>query len=181
MKIVSSLSFIFLAILSGSQSFAMGHHAPSAPLTTVEKVNLVRYLGKWYEIARLEQFFEKGCVGATADYSLADDGKIKVLNTCHMKSCDGKIKVANGIARVVDTLNNSKLKVSFFWPFEGDYWIMKLGQDYEYAVVGSPDRKSMWILSRTPQITDALFAEIKTEFAAKDFDTEALVQTPCNN
>jgi apolipoprotein D and lipocalin family protein len=163
-----------------SSAFAMGSAHHEAPLSTVEKVNLNNYTGQWFEIARIPQIFEKNCQGAIAEYTLLQDGKIEVLNTCRKFSCEGRAKVAKGIARVVDDVNFSKLKVSFFWPFEGDYWILKLGENYEYAVVGSPDRKSLWLLSRTPKLSQTFIDEIKAEFAAQGFNTAVMEQpTSC--
>lgn len=122
------------------------------PLKTVDHVDLNRYLGKWYEIARLPNRFEKKCQrDITAEYSL-DGKKILVHNSCIQQ--DGKVKVAEGKAKVVDDVTNAKLKVTFFWPFYGDYWIIGLDPEYRWAIVGEPGRKYMWILSRTPHITD---------------------------
>jgi apolipoprotein D and lipocalin family protein len=105
---------------------------------------------------------------------LTKDGTVSVLNECKK---DGKAKQAKGRAKVVDKVTGAKLKVTFFWPFYGNYWIIKLGNNYEYAVVGTPDRKYLWILSRTPQMDEELFSEI-TDFAkAKGFDVERLMRT----
>jgi apolipoprotein D and lipocalin family protein len=143
-------------------------------LEVVPHVELEKYLGKWYEIAHLPAKFQEGCSETTATYTLLKDGNISVLNTCKRK---GKVKTAKGKAKVVDTATGAKLKVTFFWPFYGDYWIIKLGNNYEYSVVGTPDRKYLWILSRTPQIDDALFSEL-TEFAkSKGFDITRLMKT----
>jgi apolipoprotein D and lipocalin family protein len=132
-----------------------------APLQTVPKVDLNRYLGVWYEIATIPQRFQKGCTGVTAVYSLRPDGKIDVLNQCHQDSLNGKFKQAHGKAWVVDKQTNAKLKVQFFWPFSGDYWIIELDSaGYQYAVVGHPARKYLWILSRTPQMDEALYQEL---------------------
>ena len=106
-------------------------------LKTVQYVDLERYLGKWYEIAKYPVVFEKNLVAVTATYSIRDDGKIKVTNAGRKKTLDGKEKIAVGKAWVIDKKTNAKLKVQFFWPFSGDYWIIELGKDYEYAVVGS--------------------------------------------
>jgi apolipoprotein D and lipocalin family protein len=107
-------------------------------LEVVSHVELQKYLGKWYEIARLPAKFQEGCNETTATYSLLANGDISVLNECKK---NGKIKLARGKAKVVDKTTNAKLKVTFFWPFYGDYWILKLGDNYEYSVVGTPDRK----------------------------------------
>ena len=139
-------------------------------LQTVERVELCRYLGKWYEIARLPNSFQKGCSGSAAEYSLRDDGDIQVINTCHDKN-DGHLRQAKGKAWVVDTASNAKLKVSFFWPFRGDYWIIELGAEYDYAVVGTPDRKYLWILSRTPSMSDDIYSAILKRAAKQGFDT----------
>ncbi len=143
-------------------------------LEVVPRVDLEKYLGKWYEIAHLPAKFQDGCSETTATYTLNDDGTISVRNECIR---NGKPKTAKGKAKVVDQSTRAKLKVTFFWPFYGDYWIVKLGSNYEYSVVGTPDRKYLWILSRTPQMDEKLFSEL-TEFAkSKGFDTMRLIRT----
>jgi apolipoprotein D and lipocalin family protein len=96
------------------------------------------------------------------------------LNEC---TKNGKYKKAKGKAKVVDTASGAKLKVTFFWPFYGDYWIIKLGQDYTYAVVGTPDRNYLWILSRTPQMDESLFSELIEFVNGKGFNTANLIKT----
>ena len=147
------------------------------PLKTVDFVDLSRYVGKWYEIARYPNKFQEGCVGSKATYILSDDGKIKVINECYNKSFSGKIRSAVGKAWVVDQETNSKLKVSFFWPFSGDYWIIDLGKNYEYAVIGHPDRKYLWILSRTPSMDENLYQAILIMLRGQEYDTEKLIRT----
>jgi apolipoprotein D and lipocalin family protein len=143
-------------------------------LEVVPHVELEKYLGKWYEIAHLPAKFQEGCSETTATYTLLKDGNVSVLNTCKR---NGKVKTAKGKAKVVDKATGAKLKVTFFWPFYGDYWIIKLGKDYEYSVVGTPNLKYLWILSRTPRMDSELFSEI-TEFAKlKGFDTDRLIVT----
>ncbi len=178
MKITHILIGI-IVLLHTSAAFAMGK--PSLPpVEVVKNVDLNRYLGKWYEIARLPQIFERDCVGVTAEYSLRSDGKIIVNNTCRKSSCDSPGKSALGVARVVDSQNNSKLKVSFFWPFEGDYWILDLDPKYQYAVVGSPDRKSFWILSRTPTMANEFVDWLIALFQESGFDLSKIIKTqPC--
>lgn len=146
------------------------------PLEVVEEVNLGRYAGRWYEIARYPNAFEGGCVGVTAEYTPLDDGRIEVVNTCFESSLDGPSREIRGSARVVDATGNAKLKVTFFWPFEGDYWIIELGEDYEYAVVGEPSRSLLWILSRTPQMDEALYESILARLPEAGYDPERLVR-----
>lgn len=119
-------------------------------ISTVASVDLTRYSGRWYEIARYENRFEKGCVGASADYEL-EEGYIKVINRCYDRQ-GVMIDQAEGKAYPVDGSGNAKLKVTFFWPFYGDYWILMLAEDYRYSVVGDPKRKYLWILARTPEL-----------------------------
>jgi apolipoprotein D and lipocalin family protein len=143
------------------------------PLESVPKVDLSRYTGRWFEIARYPNRFERKCdSNAMATYSLRSDGKISVVNTC--KTREGKLTQSNGWAQVVDQKTSSKLKVTFFWPFFGDYWIIDLSPSYEYAVIGEPSRKYLWILSRTAKMNDKLYAEITGRLAAKGYDATKL-------
>ena len=151
--------------------------AADAPLQTVPSVDLARYAGTWYEIASYPQRFQKGCTGTTATYTLRADGKVEVLNRCARDSLNGRVTVARGRARVVDKGTNAKLKVSFFRPFWGDYWIIDLGRDYEYAVVGHPGRKYLWILSRTPVMDTVVYEGILERLRAQGYDTARLVRT----
>lgn len=144
------------------------------PLEVVPYVELNKYLGKWYEIAHLPFRFENGCTDITATYSLSKDGNVSVLNECLR---DGKLKQANGKAKVVDKNSGAKLKVTFFWPFSADYWIIDLGNDYDYAVVGTPNRKYLWILSRSPQMDDNLFSQLVESVKSKGFDINKLIKT----
>jgi apolipoprotein D and lipocalin family protein len=145
------------------------------PLDVVDRVDLDRYVGRWYEIARYPNSFERDCVGVTADYSLRDDGRIDVINTCFESTLDGPERVIEGSARVADPTTNAKLRVTFFWPFEGDYWIIGLDEDYEYAVVGEPSRSFLWILSRTPQMDDETYAGIVESLPAFGYDPDQLI------
>ena len=151
-----------------------GCGALNPPLATVEKVELGRYTGRWYEIARYPNSFESGCVGVTADYALRQDGRISVLNTCIEGDLDGNVRTIEGVARVVDPSTNAKLAVSFFGPFEGDYWILELGEDYEYAVVGEPSRSFLWILAREPTLDQTLYEGILGRLPDNGYDPEGL-------
>ena len=143
-------------------------------LEVVPHVELRRYLGKWYEIAHLPARFQEGCTDTTATYNLSEDGSISVLNECRR---NGKVKQAKGKAKVVDKNSGAKLKVTFFWPFYGDYWIINLGKDYEYAVVGTPNRKYLWILSRNPHMDDKLYSELTESAKSQGFEVENLIKT----
>ncbi|MFA6032525.1 MAG: lipocalin family protein [Myxococcota bacterium] len=150
--------------------------ADTKPLETVPKVDLKRYLGKWYEIARNPAFFQKNCYASTAEYSLREDGDIKVVNSCHKGSPDGKLKVSEGKAWVTDKETGAKLKVMFVWPFSGKYWVIDLGTEYEYAVVGEPKRNYLWILSRTPAMDPAVYNGLLERLKAQGYDTSKLIR-----
>ena len=167
--------FVFLSLLLSSCATMNGTNMK--PLETVKNVDLGRYTGQWYEIARYEHRFQKGCVGSKATYSLRDDGKITVVNECYDKSFSGKLRSVKGKAWVVDKETNARLKVSFFWPFAGDYWIIDLGENYDYAVVGHPGRKYLWILSRTPEMDENTYNEILTRLENQDYDTTKLLKS----
>lgn len=146
-------------------------------LETVAWVDLDRYLGTWYEIASFPAWFQKNCTAVTADYSLRDDGLIKVVNSCRKGSLDGKLKQSTGRAKVVDPETNSKLKVSFFGPFWGDYWIIDLDPDYRWAVVGVPNRKYLWILSRSPVMDPETLNAIVGRLTESGYDMSKLNMT----
>jgi apolipoprotein D and lipocalin family protein len=135
------------SLLSGCASGPVGNTAVPEPAKAVE---LDRYVGRWYELARYENRFERGCEGVTAEYTARPDGSIDVVNTCREGSTGGKASEAEGHATVVPGSNGTKLKVSFFWPFYGDYWVLDRGDDYDWAIVGEPEGEFLWILSRDP-------------------------------
>jgi apolipoprotein D and lipocalin family protein len=146
-----------------------------APLDVVKKVNILKYTGKWYEIAHLPFKYQEGCNCTTAEYSIIDSTTIRVINKC-MK--DGEVDDATGKAFVVEGSNNAKLRVQFFWPFRGDYWIIDLDEkDYQYAVVGTPSRENLWLLSRTKQMDTQLLNSLIEKCKAKGFDTSKLIMT----
>ncbi|MCU0607279.1 MAG: lipocalin family protein [Candidatus Edwardsbacteria bacterium] len=162
--------------------FIMGHamSAEQKTLQVVPQVDLARYLGKWYEIATIPMRFQKGCTGVTATYTLRPDGDITVLNECRKDSLAGKYKSVTGKAWVVDTATNAKLKVRFFWPFSGDYWVIELDStDYQYAVVGHPNRKYLWILSRRPQMDGARYEDLLARIRdVHGYDLSGIKKTP---
>lgn len=143
-------------------------------LKTVSHVDIKRYSGKWYEIASLPQRFQRGCNCTTAEYTLTDKGYIIVYNQCHKGSPSGKISSIKGKAFPVKGSNNAKLKVQFFWPFRGDYWIIDLADDYSYAVVGTQNRNYLWILSRTPAMEKQVLDNILIRIKENGFDAGRL-------
>lgn len=146
-----------------------------APLETAQNVDLEKYLGKWYEVARLPFREESGCRNTSAEYSKNDDGSIRVFNKC--LKADGETEDVEGKAEVVDKTTNAKLKVTFFWPFSGDYWILHVDENYQYALVGTPSREYMWILSRTPQLDDVVKNQLVEIAQSRGFDTTKLIYT----
>ncbi len=154
-----------------------------APMRTVDHVDLDRYVGTWYEIARLPNRFQKMCVGdVTAEYSLRDDGRIDVVNRCVNKS--GETKSAKGIARVVDETSRAKLEVRFapailsFLPMVwGDYWILDLAPDYSHVVVGEPSRKYLWVLARKRALPVATYEEILALIRSQGYEPAKLIET----
>ncbi len=146
-------------------------------LTTVPNVDLEKYAGKWYEIARLPNSFEKGLVCCTAEYSLRPDGKISVNNRGVRDDGSGKVSSIKGKAWVPDPTEPGRLKVQFFWPFAAGYYIFHLDQEnYQYVLVGNPSRKYLWILARTPEIDDMLYQELVEVAAKNDFNTGILLK-----
>lgn len=166
------MKLLILVIFMGLSLFALSE---AEPLPTVSNVDLTRYVGKWYEVARYPNRFEKDCVSdVTAEYA-QQDGKISVVNTC--RKADGLNKQSKGTAKVVDSKTNAKLKVTFFWPFYGSYWIIDLAPDYSYAVVGEPSRKYLWILSRTPALEGGTQQKIHGRLRELGYDPAKLIET----
>ena len=149
----------------------------SQVLQTVPNVDLKKYSGKWFEIASYPQRFQKGCHCTTAEYTLSDKDYVVVENRCNKDSVTGKQAYIKGKAFVEKNSGNAKLKVQFFWPFRAKYWIIDLADDYSYAVVSHPNKKYLWILSRTPKMNDALYNEILSRLKAKGFDLSKLQVT----
>lgn len=155
---------------------SLSAHAALPELKTVSGVDLVRYQGLWYEIASIPASFQKKCVAnVTAEYRLLSNGLVEVLNSCEL--ANGEKNVAEGRAKVVDTSSNSKLKVTFvqlikwIFAFGGDYWIIDLDENYQYVVVGHPERTFGWILSRTPRLSDETLREIQARLEEQGYDS----------
>jgi apolipoprotein D and lipocalin family protein len=134
--------------LSACATLSRGPVGNSVVPQPAKPVELARYLGLWYEFARYENGFEKDCEAVTATYSQRDDGKIGVRNACRKGSIDGAEKIANGKAKIVPDSGGAKLKVSFFGPFYGEYWVLDHADDYSWSIVGEPSGRYLWILTR---------------------------------
>jgi apolipoprotein D and lipocalin family protein len=161
-----------ITLLTSCVSYQHGSEFPA--LHTVDKVDLNQYVGLWYEIGRYPNSFQKRCRDSTAIYTARPDGKIDVLNSCRDEQND-RLREAKGYAWVVDSTTNARLKVSFFWPFRGDYWIIDLDRDYTYAVVGTPNRKYLWILSRTPTMHPDILEQILQNIEKQGFSRANLL------
>ncbi len=148
------------------------------PLEVVERVDIERYMGTWYEIAKYPNRFESGCFGVTAEYTLRPDGAVTVHNVCRAEDGKSVSRTITGFATVADRETNAKLTVYFFFPFGAPYWIIELDEDYRYAVVGDPSRSFLWILSRTPTLDDETYGQILQRLPAKGYDPERLELMP---
>lgn len=172
MKPIIPLSAMLISlILSGCAS--------RLPLATVSSVDLQRYSGRWYEIAKYPNWFQKGCAGDTmADYTIQTDGTVQVINRC--LRTDGRSREVRGVAKVVPNTGNARLKVRFGWsPVAGDYWIIGLDdKNYSWALVGHPSRKFLWILAREPQLPAVTYQEIIALAEKKGFQPERIVLSP---
>jgi len=163
---------VLVFLLAGCRATAPA----TPPPATVERVDLERYSGRWYEIAKIPHSFQRQCVRDTsADYARKTDGTIAVVNRC--RKADGTFDEARAIARITDPVSNAKLEVSFFsvlgWrPVWGDYWILALGPDYDFAIVGEGTRRYGWILSRTPVLPDATRALLDQRLRALGYSPE---------
>lgn len=149
----------------------VGNTSVPEPTKTVE---LDRYLGRWFELARYENSFETGCESVTADYSLREDGTVEVINSCRKGSVGGTKKSAEGHAKIVPGSGNAKLKVSFFGPFYGDYWVLDHAADYTWSIVGEPSGRYLWILTRRASPSDQTRKMLLNKARALGYDVEML-------
>ncbi|MFZ4542291.1 MAG: lipocalin family protein [Rickettsiales bacterium] len=170
MKVLNAL--VICSLLSGCYGGPVGNaHVPQP----AKAIDLTQYLGRWFEIARYENGFEKGCEGVTADYTAREDGLIGILNTCRKDTLDGVVSTADGKAKIVEGSNNAKLKVSFFGPFYvGDYWVLDRADDYSWSIVGEPSGRYLWILSRKPVLADKQMGMLITKVKAMGYDTSLI-------
>ena len=172
MTLKTILPFIAAGLLAAcSPSGPVGNASVPQP---AKKVEFKRYGGRWFELGRYENRFERDCEAVTADYSLRDDGMVTVVNTCREGGVDGKKKVAEGRARVVPGSGNAKLKVSFFGPFYGNYWVLDHGPDYAWSIVGEPSGRYLWILTRTAKPSEQIRKMLQTKVQSLGYDVGLL-------
>jgi apolipoprotein D and lipocalin family protein len=171
LPVAGALAVAGAAILLNRSAYA------AEPIPTVPHVDLKRYQGTWYEIARLPLHWENKCAShVTATYTLRPDGKISVLNQC--RRADGTATATLGTAEpATGDSSNSRLKVSFFWPFKGDYWVLALDENYQWALVGTPNLKYLWILSRDPELGTHIIDQLLERSRELGFDTSKLTYT----
>ncbi len=143
--------------------------------SVVKELKIEKYLGKWYEIARFDHKFERGLVGVTASYSFREDGKIKVINSGFKETLNGEKSEAIGKAKIPDPNIPAKLKVSFFWIFYGDYFVLELDKNYEWAIIGSSSDKYLWILSRNPKMDEILYNELLNKLTKRGYNIDKLI------
>lgn len=144
-------------------------------VTPVQDFNLNKYLGTWYEVARLDHSFEQGLTAVTAEYSLREDGGVKVINR-GFSSENGEWKQAEGKAYFVDGDEQGYLKVSFFGPFYGSYVVFELDQkEYQYAFVSGPNNEYLWLLARTPNVSKDIIERFVSMSEQRGFDTNQLI------
>ncbi len=169
-KMVFKISLLLSVLLFSKISIAQD-------LETVSGVDLQKYAGKWFEIASFPQRFQKGCNCTTAEYTLTSKNYLIVENRCKKDSLNGKSLYIKGKVFSEKNTGNAKLKVQFFWPFKGKYWIIDLAADYSYAVVGHPNRNYLWILSRTASMDNVVYQEIVSRIEANGYDVSKILKT----
>lgn len=175
MKKAAAILIVSAAALTACASIPRpgpgGNRAVPAPAT---RVDLQQYLGRWYEQFRYEASFQKNLEAVSADYSLNDDGSIRVVNKGRKGSVDGKLKSVTGKAKIVDSATNAKLKVSFFGPFYGDYWVLDHGDRYEWSIVGEPSGRYLWALTREARPDPQTIAALMTRVERMGYDTSLI-------
>ena len=149
---------------------------PQKTPSVVSTVDLNRYMGMWYEIARLPNYFERKLKCTSANYTLRDDGRITVLNKGYYLTDPQKSTSARGVAWIPDRNSPAKLKVQFFWPFSGDYWIMELDKEYRYVLVGDPSHKYLWILAREKEMDEQTYNMLLSKAVENGYDVKSIIR-----
>ena len=153
---------------------------PQKTPSVVSTVDLNRYMGMWYEIARLPNYFERKLKCTSANYTLRDDGRITVLNKGYYLTDPQKSTSARGVAWIPDRNSPAKLKVQFFWPFSGDYWIMELDKEYRYVLVGDPSHKYLWILAREKEMDEQTYNMLLSKAVENGYDVKSIIRVEQN-
>lgn len=148
----------------------------ASPGAETASLDLNRYTGIWYEVARFDHFFERGCAGVTATYFRREDGTLRVVNRCLKGGLTGEEKTIEGKAWVPEASEPGKLKVQFFWPFRSDYWVLEVDAEYQWALVGDPTKSTCWILSRTPNPGEELLQLLRGKLKARGYAVEKLLR-----
>lgn len=170
---MKTLLLLFVSLLAACST------APKLPpLRTVEYVDLDRYMGDWFVIGTIPWFVERNNVGTMDIYSMRPDGKIDVTYAFHKKSLDAPRKEMKAVARVVDTGTNAEWRVQFLWPFEAPFLVIDLDTDYRWTTIGYPDRSLIWIMSRTPEVTETDYARALEAAKAQGYDASKIVRVP---
>ncbi len=169
----AALMACVMCIMGGCACSTSGKYADQ----TVPSVDLKRYMGRWYAVASLPAWFQEDCFCVMAEYTLEKD-HVKVVNSCRKGAPDGAMKVSTAKAYVVPGTGNAQLKVQFFWPFKGDYWIIALDDEYQWAVVGHPCRNYLWIMSRTPTMDQKIYDMLVETAESKGYPVAELLRIP---
>ena len=154
-----------------------GPSGPSVAARAQPSVDLTRYAGRWYELGRYEAFFQRGCEAVSADYTPLPDGRVKVVNSCRKGVPDGPLSQAEGVATVVPGFDNARLKVSFFGPFSGDYWVLDRAPDYSWAIVGEGSGRYLWLLSREARPGEARYRDLLDRARRLGYDVARVRRT----
>jgi apolipoprotein D and lipocalin family protein len=178
LRLFSSFVLTALVLGGGYLLWQKAVQAAQPEQQLAKYVDLDRYLGKWYEVARIPNPFQpESHVGGSDSYEKLPDGSLQVIYGWHEKSLTAPAQKMVGKIRVVDQ-SHARMKVQFFWPFEADYWVVELADDYSYTVVGYPDRSMAWVMSRSPVMDEALYQGILTRLKTQGYPIEKLVRVP---
>jgi len=173
-KIIATIMLTLTLGVSPQTSLAASD--PASPLQSVQNVDLKRYAGLWYDIAHYPSKYQERCQDSTTSFSLRNNGEIDVLNSCRDKQ-DGTLRHADGHGWVIDTTSNARLKISYFWPFRKEYVIIDQGKEYEYSVICTTDKKNLWIIARSPSMSNEVFEKISNNLEKQGFLRGNLLNT----
>jgi apolipoprotein D and lipocalin family protein len=169
----AAIAILLAALAASCASQPLGRN-PAVPLGQPAEIDVMRYLGKWHEIARFPNGFQRGCVASTAEYGLTSTPYLSVVNRCRLEGQSTFSRTATGRIRKTDG-GTGQLEVSFFGPFFADYWVLDRAEDYSWSLVGEPTGRYLWILARTPTISEALKADLLGRLRARGYDTDKLI------